>query len=73
MTTAELIVAGVEGYGWIGIAVAAVFLLFGVDRVEPGARGSFMFRPLIAPGVVVLWPLVLWRWVALERMLRSES
>ncbi len=67
MSTAETIVRIVEVYGFAGMAVAALFLTIGIDRVDPSARGSYMFRPLIAPGVVVLWPLVLLRWLALER------
>ena len=68
---AEFLIEAVEVYGKIGAGVAALFLLFGVDRVEPSARGSYLFRPLVAPGVILLWPLVLWRWLALERRLRA--
>ena len=57
----------VEIYAWIGAAVAAAFLLFGIDRVDPGARGTYLFRPLLIPGILGLWPLVLWRWLQLER------
>jgi hypothetical protein len=71
VSAAWTIVAAVEVYGWIGAAVAAAFLLVGIDRIDESARGSYMFRPLIAPGVVVLWPLVLWRWLALERRDRA--
>ena len=62
----EWIVALVRIYGWIGVAAAAAFLVLGIDRMDPGARGAYAFRPLIAPGVIVLWPLVLWRWAAFE-------
>ncbi|MEO1191945.1 MAG: hypothetical protein AAFY02_09325 [Pseudomonadota bacterium] len=57
----------VQIYSWIGLGVAAVFLLWGVDRVMAAARGAYAFRPLLLPGVVLLWPLVLWRWLQLER------
>jgi hypothetical protein len=67
MGAAEAIILIVEVYGYAGMGVAALFLLFGIDRVDPQARGSYMFRPLIAPGVIVLWPVVVWRWLALER------
>jgi hypothetical protein len=54
---------------WVGagLLTAAAFLGFGIDRVDPAARGAWAFRPLLAPGIVLLWPLVLWRWAALER------
>ena len=49
-------------YAAAGALVAVLFLLFGLERVTPEARGSWAFRPLLAPGLVLLWPLVLWRW-----------
>lgn len=53
---------------WVmaGAVVAAVFLTIGIDRIDEDSRGSYVFRPLIAPGVILLWPLVLWRWWVLE-------
>ena len=51
---------------YAGGAVAAVFLLVGIDRVEANARGAYLFRPLLVPGIILLWPIVLWRWLALE-------
>lgn len=52
----------VEVWGWIGAAVALVFLTIGIDRVDEDARGAYIFRPLLIPGILVIWPLVLWRW-----------
>jgi hypothetical protein len=54
---------------WLGAGavVAAAFLAFGLDRVAPAARGAWAFRPLLVPGLLLLWPLVLWRWAILER------
>jgi hypothetical protein len=46
--------------------IAIVFLLVGIDRVAPAARGAYAFRPMVAPGVVLLWPVVLLRWAWLE-------
>ena len=73
MAAAEIIVRIVEIYGFAGMAVAALFLTIGIDRVDASARRSYMFRPLIVPGVVVLWPLVLVRWLALERGAIEEA
>ena len=67
MNTAILIVEIVKIYGWIGAAVACAFLLFGIDRVDPSARGAYAFRPLLIPGVLLLWPLVLAIWARRER------
>jgi len=63
---AILIVKLVGVYGTIGAVVAAVFLVVGIGRIDPGARGAYAFRPLLVPGVVFLWPVVLWRWYVLE-------
>ena len=54
-------------YLFAGMAVAIVFLAVGLDRVDPSARGSYVFRPLLIPGICLLWPLVLHRWWVLER------
>ncbi len=54
-------------YGAIGAVVAAAFLLLGLDRVDPAARGAYAFPPLLVPGLVLLWPVVALRWRALER------
>lgn len=71
--TAVALVEAAIVYGWIGLAVAVAFLVVGVDRIDQSARGSYAFRPVVAPGVIVLWPLVLWLWLAKERALRSDA
>lgn len=64
---ADLIVQAATVYLGVGGVVALAFLLLGIDRVDPQARGAYLFRPMIAPGLVLLWPLVLARWAALAR------
>jgi hypothetical protein len=54
-------------YAGLGVPVGLAFILVGVDRIDPAARGAIAFRPLLLPGTVLLWPLVLARWIALER------
>ncbi len=73
MTAAEIIVEIVVWYGYAGCAVAAAFLLVGIDRIDPGAGGAYLFRVLLAPGVIVLWPLVLWIWLRREMSGRPAS
>ncbi|MBK1660216.1 hypothetical protein [Paracraurococcus ruber] len=65
--TAELLLAAAGAYGACGLAVGLLFLLRGLDRVDPAARGAHAFRPLLLPGLLLLWPLVLWRWRVLAR------
>lgn len=64
---------GLVAYAALGAAVALAFLVFGIERIDPAARGAYAFRPLLVPGLVLLWPLVLWRWRLLERERRSAE
>lgn len=66
MTTAETLVALSQAWGALGALVAVAFVTVGIGRIDPDARGAYAFRPLIIPGVILLWPLVLWRWWVLE-------
>jgi hypothetical protein len=50
-----------------GLIVAAAFLSFGIDRIDHAAVGAYAFRPLLIPGIILLWPLVAWRWAVLVR------
>ena len=70
MEAARVVIEALTIYGYIGLAVAAVFLLYGIERVDAGARRSYAFRPLLIPGCIVLWPLVLVRWAMVERRRR---
>ncbi len=48
-----------------GAAFAAAFHALGLTRLDPAARGAGLaFRALITPGVVLLWPVMAWRWRA---------
>jgi hypothetical protein len=51
----------------VGFVVGAVFLFVGIDRIDPSARGSYAFRPLLLPGLTLLWPFVALRWFRLSR------
>jgi hypothetical protein len=66
MTTAATLVLIVQIWGIIGAGVAFVFLAFGIDHVDEDARGAYVFRPLLVPGILIIWPLVLWRWWQIE-------
>lgn len=66
MTQAEAILMGLRIWGSIGAVVAAIFLTIGMDRIDEDAREAYIFRPLLIPGVLVIWPLVLWRWYLYE-------
>jgi hypothetical protein len=49
----------------VGVVFAAVFVIAGVHRIDPAARGASVgFRVLIVPGCVAFWPLLARRWLA---------
>ncbi|MGG5822541.1 hypothetical protein [Falsiroseomonas sp. HW251] len=65
--SAEILLTAASGYGLAGLLVGLAFLLSGLDRVDPAARGAHAVRPLLLPGLVLLWPWVLWRWISFVR------
>ena len=47
-----------------GVLFAVPFVLVGVGRIDPSARGgTWGFRLIILPGVVALWPILAVRWL----------
>jgi hypothetical protein len=49
-------------YSSVGLLIAVLFLIVSLDRLDPSAQGRIAFRPLLVPGLVLLWPYVLVRW-----------
>lgn len=68
---AALLVDLAMAYAGIGLVLGLAFLTFGIERVDPASRGVPAMRPLLLPGIVLLWPLVAWRWWLLERARRA--
>ncbi len=66
MQTAAALIQLVQWWAIAGTVVAALFIAIGIGRVDENAAGSYTFRVLLIPGVILIWPLVLWRWVVLE-------
>lgn len=65
MNVAQWIVNLAMVYALIGSIFAIAFALFGVERIDPSAKGSpLFFRLLIIPGAAALWPLLLKRWLS---------
>lgn len=73
MQTAVMFLEIGRYYLYLGGVVAVLFLVIGIDRVEPSARGSFAFRPLLIPGICLIWPLVLYRWFHLEKAKEAQE
>ena len=62
VVNAILMIVGL--YALIGLLVGLAFALRGVGRVDPAARDSpFVFRLVILPGCVGLWPFILLKWM----------
>ncbi len=66
MTGGEFIVRLAQIWLTAGAVTGALFLTIGMDRIDEDARGAYVFRPLLVPAVLLIWPLVLWRWFVLE-------
>jgi len=66
MDIAQTLITAATLWLWVSAAVALVFLGWGIDRIDADARGAYLFRPLLIPGVLLLWPLVLHRWWQIE-------
>jgi hypothetical protein len=63
MLLAETLLLVLLGYACCGLLVGVPFVLRGVERVDPAARGtSLAFRLLLLPGTVALWPLMAAKW-----------
>jgi hypothetical protein len=65
LAIAQFVVSVVEAYVLVGVAFALMFLPRGVTRLDPRVAGApKVLRLLILPGIVALWPLFAWRWIA---------
>lgn len=61
---ATIILLTIAAYLAIGVLFALLFVIRGVERIDPAARStSWVFRMLIIPGAAALWPVILSRWV----------
>ena len=57
-----LIIAAI--YLLLGVLFVIPFLIKGLNKVDEGAHGSTIgFKIIIMPGVIVLWPVLLSKWM----------
>jgi hypothetical protein len=48
----------------VGLVFAMLFLWKGIGAIDKGTIGtSVYFKTLIIPGVVIFWPLLLYKWI----------
>jgi hypothetical protein len=64
LSTAQWIVTALVAYLSAGLVLAVFFVSLALARVDPAAEGMpWTARLLLVPGVAVLWPLMLWKWL----------
>jgi hypothetical protein len=60
----EMVMIIVAIYLVMGILFVIPFLVKGITKVDEGAHGgSFGFKMIIIPGVIVFWPVLLRKWM----------
>jgi hypothetical protein len=69
---AQTVLRAISLYLSVGVCVALVLIPL-LGRIDPAARGAYGFRVLIAPGAVLLWPLVIWCTLRALRRLPSRG
>ena len=63
MTGPELFLLVTAVYALAGLAFGLAFVTVGVTRIDHAAHGtSWVFRAIILPGCVALWPLLAVKW-----------
>lgn len=74
MTPAVLVVVVVLAYLAIGVVFAVPFVLVGVGRLDPVARGApVRVRLLLLPGSAALWPLMAARVIRVRSKTESQN
>lgn len=67
MNTAATLYQILVVYAAIGAALGLAFILVGIESTDRASVGAYAFRPLLLPGLMILWPLVAARWIAARR------
>lgn len=65
IAAAEMFWIGAAAYCAAGALFALIFVFAGAARIDRATKGTgVLFRLLILPGAVLLWPFLLLMWVA---------
>lgn len=60
----EWLIKLVRAYMFAGLVFSAIFVVFGIQRVDSDAQGpNIGFRLIIIPGLCAFWPLLATRWM----------
>lgn len=56
-----------------GFVFAVFFISKGIYKVDEGAHGgSIGFRIIIIPGIIVFWPVLLKKWIAVSKQKHND-
>ncbi|MEP6750501.1 MAG: hypothetical protein ABJB86_22380 [Bacteroidota bacterium] len=70
----EIVLLLTTFYLFCGLVFAIVFVLQGLAVVDKGARGSSIgFKIIILPGIVLLWPVLLKKWINAKSTSHDEA
>ncbi len=59
-----IILLSLVGYLAAGVLFTVLFQLIGIDMIDEGVHGSSIgFRIIIIPGCILLWPVLMRRWI----------
>ncbi len=73
MVFVDLILLIVGLYFAAGFVFAIPFVIKGVTKIDGGAIGSkWGFRLIIIPGTIVFWPLLLKKWIAVNKQKQAN-
>ena len=60
----QILLTVAAAYLALGVLFVIPFLMKGLNKVDEGAHGSTIgFKIIIIPGVIVLWPVLLRKWM----------
>jgi len=60
----DLIMTGLAIYLSIGVVFALPFIFKGIRTIDQAAQStSFAFKTIIFPGAIMLWPILLKKWM----------
>lgn len=64
VTLAKFFLIGLGVYAFVGLVFGLIFLYKGVESIDEAARNTpTSFKALILPGVIALWPILLYKWL----------
>jgi hypothetical protein len=64
----RVLMAALGLYGLVGVLLLVPFHRFAVPVIDQSASGaSWGFKVVVSPGLVALWPVILWKWNTARR------